>query len=1021
MPTQVRFRRGTTAQNNNFTGASGEITVNTSNNTIRVHDGSTLGGTELATVTHVTNSIANVIDSAPALLDTLNEIAAAIGDDPGFYANVASLGGSALARANAAYDRANVGVTYAGAAFDKANTLVATVVGVSSTSISNTNILDGLKTVDGSSSGLDSDLLDGQDGSYYLDWTNTTNKPDPVITVSLTGNVTGSTSATLVDLASNSLSISTALAASGVSASTYGGSSKVPVFTVDSAGRITSAANVNVAGVSSFGASGNTFTISTADGGTFSASIQPDSVRLGTDTTGAYVANLVQGAGISLSGLGNEGATPTVALDASGVSASTYGGSSKVPVLTIDTYGRVTSAANVNVAGVTSFGASGNTFTIATADGGSFSASIQADSVRLGTDTTGAYVANLVAGTGVSLIGLANEGATPTIAIGQAVNTNSDVTFANVTVTGNLLVQGNAIEFSANTLVINDPLIQVGKNPAGDAVDLGFFGHYIGGSPSIERHAGLFRDATDGQFKLFTNLDPEPATIVDTANATYQSANLVVNFVVGKVTDISNHSTSGLSEGSNLYFTNARSRASLTGGTGISYDSSAGTITLSTSGVSASTYGGASTVPVYSVDTYGRITTSANVAIAISSGAVSGLAASATTDTTNASNITSGSLAVARLAASTISGITLGNNLNALSAGTGLSGTAYNGSATQTWTLATSGVTAATYGGSSTVPVYTVDTYGRLTSASNVSIAISSGAVSGLAASATTDTTSASNISSGTLPSARLSGSYTGITGVGTITAGTWNGTSISTTYTDAKVTSVNGSTGAVTGLATTAGKLSQFASTSSAELAGVISDETGSGALVFASSPTLVTPNLGTPSSIVLTNATGTASSLTAGAATNATNATNVAVTDDTSTNSTHYVTYVSATSGNAGQKVSSSKLTFNPSSGLLTSTDYNSSSDKRLKDDIQTVGNAIETVNKLRGVTFSWKDTNDKAIGLIAQEVKEVLPEIVNTDENGYLGIRYTNIIGVLVEAIKEQQVQIEYLKNKIENLNG
>lgn len=827
MPTQVRFRRGTTAQNNNFTGASGEITVNTSNNTIRVHDGTTLGGTELATVTHVTNSIANVIDSAPQLLDTLNELAAAIGDDPGFYANVASLGGSALQRANAAYDRANVGVTYAGAAFDKANTLVATVAGVSSTSISNTNLLDGIKTVDGSSSGLDSDLLDGQDGSYYLDWTNTTNKPDPVITVSLTGNVTGSASATLVDLASNSLTISTNLVASGVSASTYGGSSKVPVFTVDSAGRITSAANVNVAGVTSFGASGNTFTISTADGGSFSASIQENSVRLGTDTTGDYLSNVVPGTGLVGSNFGTEGATPTLSLAASGVAASSYGNAATIPTYTVDTYGRLTSAANVAI---------------------SIPSSALNTDVALGTQTSGAYVANLIAGTGVSLIGLANEGATPTIAIGQAVNTNSDVTFANVTVTGNLLVQGNAIEFSANTLVINDPLIQVGKNPAGDAVDLGFFGHYIGGSPSIERHAGLFRDATDGQFKLFTNLDPEPATIVDTANATYQSANLVVNFVVGKVTDISNHSTSGLSEGSNLYFTNARSRASLTGGTGISYDSSAGTITLSTSGV-----------------------------------------------------------------------------------------------------------TAATYGGSSTVPVYTVDTYGRLTSASNVSIAISSGAVSGLAASATTDTTSASNISSGTLPSARLSGSYSGITGVGTITAGTWNGTSISTTYTDAKVTSVNGSTGAVSGLATTAGTLAQFGATTSSQLAGVISDETGTGLLVFNNAPTLDG---------------------------------NVTCTGNVN------VSY------------------------FVTSPYFYSYSDRNLKTDIATIPGALDKLNKLNGVSFKWIRDNKDSLGLIAQDVQTVLPQAVEHVNNS-LTVNYNGVVALLVEAIKEQQKQIDELKVRLDNV--
>jgi hypothetical protein len=70
-------------------------------------------------------------------------------------------------------------------------------------------------------------------------------------------------------------------------------------------------------------------------------------------------------------------------------------------------------------------------------------------------------------------------------------------------------------------------------------------------------------------------------------------------------------------------------------------------------------------------------------------------------------------------------------------------------------------------------------------------------------------------------------------------------------------------------GDALVANPLSQFASTTSAQLAGVLSDETGSGAAVFATSPTLVTPNLGTPSALVATNATGTAAGLTVGATT--------------------------------------------------------------------------------------------------------------------------------------------------------
>jgi hypothetical protein len=89
---------------------------------------------------------------------------------------------------------------------------------------------------------------------------------------------------------------------------------------------------------------------------------------------------------------------------------------------------------------------------------------------------------------------------------------------------------------------------------------------------------------------------------------------------------------------------------------------------------------------------------------------------------------------------------------------------------------------------------------------------------------------------------------------------------------------------------------------------------------------------------------------------------------------------------------------------------------SDERVKENIKTIDKSLEKVNQLRGVEFNKIGEDKKSIGVIAQEIEKVIPEVVYEDQDGMKSVAYGNITGVLIEAIKELKAEVEELKKQI-----
>lgn len=292
--------------------------------------------------------------------------------------------------------------------------------------------------------------------------------------------------------------------------------------------------------------------------------------------------------------------------------------------------------------------------------------------------------------------------------------------------------------------------------------------------------------------------------------------------------------------------------------------------------------------------------------------------------------------------------------------------------------LASSGVTAGGYGSATNIPVFNVDAYGRVTYASNV-------AVQGMDyAYVNTAATAGNNYALGTATGIGAAGNNYAIS-IGA-SANNWANTKLANTSgitfngdlnvsgnLSAEGTSffVNGVTNNVGIGRSDAGYSLDVVGTVNAALLLVNGAPVGGGGLTVGIQNT---------------------------------------------SSATFYPLFTSNTSGSiATANVDSTDLYFVPSTGTLSAKIFNSLSDRNLKDNVETF-DGRNLIKLISPVTFIWKDNGNKSYGVIAQELEKVLPELVETNEQGVKSVSYIPLIAILLDVIQKQGEEIKEIKQRL-----
>jgi hypothetical protein len=476
----------------------------------------------IANKTYVDTAVSNLIDSAPGVLDTLNELAAAIGDDANFVTTITNNIATAKSEAITASNLYTDGRETAEIAARNAAILVAI------NALTTTDIEEGTNlyfTAERAQDAVNDALVAGNGITKSYDDTANT------ITISVTDSViteaaqdavnsalTAGTALTKIyDDSTNSLTIN--LDDTAVNPGAYGSQTKIPTFTVDQQGRLTAAGEADVAttlGIS--GDTGNTSinllteTVQVSGGEGIDVAVTNNTITVSAEdaTAGNKGVASFNITDFTVTG-GDVAINHEMIQDVVGEMVSTNS-ESGISVTYDDTNGKL----DFNVADptITLSGDVTGSATMTNLGNVTITTAIEPNSVALGTDTTGDYVGSISGTTNeITVSGSGAENAAVTIGLPDDVTITNDLSVGgDLVVSGDFTVNGTNFAASATSITIEDNMVQLAHQNPANTVDLGVVVAYNDGTA---KHSGIVRDVSEDKWKLFKGVTTEPSTTVD--------------------------------------------------------------------------------------------------------------------------------------------------------------------------------------------------------------------------------------------------------------------------------------------------------------------------------------------------------------------------------------------------------------------------------------------------------------------------------------------------------------------------